>query len=385
MTIRRQPTAVRVASDLFTVFFAASIATADALVLFALVRDTRGGPDVVLGAIALLATHVLVIAVLRVFVPPPPEGAHLVRPSGGYLRWLASSALTEVALHPLVRAPFWSFHFGRWIYLRALGAQLEPGITIPANLSIRDPGLLVVESGAQLEPGVLIEPVFHAAGRLIVGRVVIGGGSLVGAHAVLLAGSAIGEDARVGVGAFIGRGSKVGVGAFIGERAVLEETVDVGSYAVIGTGAVVAAGVSIGERSKVVAGSSVPTGSSVEDRDVWLGAPSIRVETFEPPTPPVPLPVELLLREDLAARVVSVDEAPRPKALPREDTDQVRDRQKRAEAREREPVADPARGAETAPPAPTDAEGVPAPSDPLEGPVPETSIDPPSASPPSSP
>ncbi|MBI4818941.1 MAG: hypothetical protein HY791_21905 [Deltaproteobacteria bacterium] len=348
MTIQRQTAGVRIAADLYCLAFFVAIAAADGLVFRSALQRSLGPLDFGLAGVALFSTHLLVIALLRLFVPVPEPGTHLVKTSGGYGRWLASSALAEVALHPLVRAPFWPFHFGRWLYLKALGAQLELGVTIPPSLFIRDPALLVMEMGAQIEPGVLIEPALHSAGRLVVARVVVGGGSLIGAHATLLAGAAVGEDARIGPAAFIGRSCKVGVGAFIGERAVLEEGVDVGSYAVIGAGAVVGAGVAIGERAKVVAGSNVPAGRSVEDRDVWEGALPARVEAFEPPTPPVPLPLNLLLREasedaasedapveaplvepPVEAPPVEVPPTPEPKRLtplPRVDTDQVRER-----------------------------------------------------------
>jgi carbonic anhydrase/acetyltransferase-like protein (isoleucine patch superfamily) len=224
--------------------------------------------------VAALTAELVAVALLRLAIPRARPGDPLIAGNWQYVRWLMSSVLVEVALHPWFRAPMWFFHITRFLYLRALGADLSWRVAIPADLGIRDPALLTIEAGTQIEAGVVIENAIHTSGRVRIDRVSIGGGCLIGEQAILMPGASLAHDARVSPGAYLGPDAKVGVAAKIGERAVLASGVEVGSYAVIEAGAVLSEGVRVADGARIGAGAVVPPNTEVQEREIWVGAPA---------------------------------------------------------------------------------------------------------------
>lgn len=278
MAVRREPWRVRVLQDGLRLVYLTVIVGA---VVAGVVLPGRAYPlwrDVLGRVVVGLSAQILVLALLRMVVPRPPSGSHKVGRNRDYFRWLASVSFAEVALHPLLRFPFWFLHLTRVLYLRALGAQLSVGVSLHEQIVVREPSLISLGSGSQLEPGVIIEVALHGAGRIRVGQVTIGQGVLIGAHSILMPGATIGHDARVEPGAVIGEDVKVGVGAFIGEGAHLEQGCDLGSYVAVGTGAIVGVGVKAGDRARIEAGAVVEPGTIIKERERWTGAPARRVE-----------------------------------------------------------------------------------------------------------
>ena len=223
--------------------------------------------------VAWLAMFV-VLGVIRLALPHPRPGAFRLAFRRPYLRYLLSSAFAEVALHPLVRGPFWFFQTTRIAYLKILGADVAWSATFPPTIQLRDPALLTLGPGCQLEPGVVVETALHGAGRVRVGRVVVQEGVLVGAHVGLMPGCTLGHRARVEPGTFVGEESRVGVGATIGAKVRLERRVDLGSYASVGTGATLSEGVQLGDRARVQAGAWVEVDTAVPARETWAGVPA---------------------------------------------------------------------------------------------------------------
>ena len=213
-----------------------------------------------------LSTELMTLVLLRVVLPGARPGDHRVDWNGSYLRWLVSSAFNDVALMPMVRAPFSWLQFGRVLYLKALGARMPWTVRLPAGFEVRDPSLWVLGFGAQIEPGVVIESALHGAGRVHVDRVVVGPGCLVGAQSVLMPGAILARDVRVGVNALIGDSARIGVGVQIGAGAQVEPAADVGSYAAVGPGALIGAGAKIGDRARIYAGAVVPAETIVPER-----------------------------------------------------------------------------------------------------------------------
>lgn len=226
---------------------------------------------------AFFLAELLILAIFREVVPKPRRGAHKVGKDRNYVRWLASQALSDVALHPLIRLPFWTFHTTRVLYLKALGARVSWQVGFSWDTKIREPVLLAIGKGSQLEPGVTIEASLHGAGRIRIAPVIIGEGCLIGAHAILMPGATIGHDVRIEPAAIIGEDVKVGVGASIGEGVRLEKNVDLGSYTSIGTGAIISEGVRVGDRSKIAPGAIVEPHTEIGERELWEGAPAQRV------------------------------------------------------------------------------------------------------------
>jgi acetyltransferase-like isoleucine patch superfamily enzyme len=256
-------------ADLLRAGYLALIALSVAAALLLLPEAHPPWRDLSGRIVAAAASQIVALALLRQLIPKPLPGIHRIGPNVGYLRWLVSSVLAEVALRGVVRAPFWFFHGTRCWYLRALGADLALRVTIPPDVVVREPAMLSVASGAQLEGGVKIENTAFGEGRITVGAITIGEGSLIGAHAILMPGSAVAHEARIGTGALIGAEARVGFGASIGAGAKIGERAEIGSYAVIGAGVVVGDGAHIGERSRVTPGASVPAGTEVGDRQQW--------------------------------------------------------------------------------------------------------------------
>jgi acetyltransferase-like isoleucine patch superfamily enzyme len=275
MVIRREPERARYLQDLLRAIFLVVIVAA---VVGAIVRLPNVEPrwmDILGRTIAALTTELLTIVVVRLLIPKPRAGNHLIGGNWDYGRWLSSAALSEIALHPVIRAPFWIFHFTRFLYLRALGADVSWRVSFPVDLVVRDPSLLSIAAGAQIEPGVVIENAVHATGRVRVDRVTIGGGCLVGAHTILMPGASLGHDARVSPGAYLGPDARVGVGAKIGERAVLAAGVEIGTHAVIEPGVVLSEGVRIADNARITAGTVVPPNTAVGEREIWaVGTPA---------------------------------------------------------------------------------------------------------------
>jgi UDP-3-O-[3-hydroxymyristoyl] glucosamine N-acyltransferase len=278
MAVNRESWRVRVLQDILRIVYLALIVGA---VVAGVVLPARTYPmwrDVLGRALCGFSAQILIIAVLRMIIPRPRTGAHKLDRNVDYARWLASLSFAEIAMHPVLRFPFWFLHVTRVLYLRALGAQLSVGVSFHEQVVVREPSLVSLGSGSQLEPGVIIEAAFHGAGRVRVGQVIVGKGVLIGAHSILMPGATIGHDARVEPGAVIGEDVKVGVGAFIGEGAHLEQGCDLGSYVGVGTGAIVGVGVKMGDRSRVEAGAVVEPGTIIGERERWTGAPARRVE-----------------------------------------------------------------------------------------------------------
>jgi acetyltransferase-like isoleucine patch superfamily enzyme len=272
--IRRQPPVARLVQDLLGVVFLAIILFFDVGVAVKMPRVHPVWIDVARRIMMALAVHIVVLSALRIIVPKPTPGSHLVRLRGPYLRWLISSSFARVAMNPIFRAPYWFLNVTRFLYLRALGARVGWGAAFPSSALVRDPSLMEVGAGAQIEPGVVFESAVHSAGRVHVESVSVGGGTLIGAHVILMPGAAVGHDARVGAGAFLGTHVRVGVSSSIGPRAVLSENVDVGSHAVIGAGAVLSDGVVAGDRARVLPGAVVSSDAQIGDREVWGGSPA---------------------------------------------------------------------------------------------------------------
>ena len=224
-----------------------------------------------------ILVELVVLGTLRMLVPTVRPGAHRIGWNDDYLRWVASSALNDVAQLPILRAPFGFLHFGRILYFKVLGARLPWTVSLPAQLTVRDPSLWIVEPGVQVEPGVMIEAALHGAGRVRVGRVVLGAGCLVGAHAVLMPGAVIANDARVGPRALVGEQTRIGVGAVVGANAHIERSADVGSYATVGGAALIGASSELGDRARVSAGASVEPETLIAEREHWAGVPARRM------------------------------------------------------------------------------------------------------------
>ena len=274
MAVRREPALSRALQDLLRLLFLAPIVAA---VVVAASLPQPLEPlwlDACARVVAGLAGELLAISTLRLLLPRPELGAHFVGKSKSYARWLLSATFAEVALHPLIRAPFWFLHTTRVLYLRALGAELGFSAGFGADLVVREPSLVRVGPGALLEPGVVLEAALHGAGRVRVGQVIVGRGCLVGAHAILMPGATLGHDARIEPASLIGEDVRVGVGASIGEGARLERGVDLGSYTSVGTGAIVSEGVRVGDRARIAAGAVVPANTQIGERELWAGPPA---------------------------------------------------------------------------------------------------------------
>lgn len=275
MPVRRQPSQAQLIQDLFRLLFLSVIALA-VLAIFAFPSRLPPVLDRPARVMLALSAEILVLAILRELVPRPKPGSYILG-GGAYVRWLASSAFADVAMHPFVRAPFWFLHSTRILYLKALGMDISWRATLPEQVVVRDPALVSIAEGAQLEPGVVLESALHGAGRVRVAPIIIGGGCLVGAHAVLLPGATLGHDATVAPGAFLGENAHVGVGANIGECARIERGVDLGSYTTVGTGAIISEGVRVGDRARIASGAMVERNTEIGEREHWEGTPARRV------------------------------------------------------------------------------------------------------------
>ncbi len=218
--------------------------------------------------------EVLVIAIVRELIPKPEPGAHIIGFNRAYVRWLLSSTLVNVAMHPVFRIPFWSFHMTRILYLKALGAEIAWTSGVHEHVIIREPSLLKLGPGAQLEPGVIVEAAFRRAGRIRISEVIVGARSVVGAHAKLMPGATLGHDVRIEPAALVGEDVHVGVGATIEEGVRLQKGVDLGSYTTVGTGAILSVGAQVGDRTKIAPGSVVARDTKIGEREFWQGAPA---------------------------------------------------------------------------------------------------------------
>ncbi len=228
--------------------------------------------DVLGRILAGLTAELLVLLIARALLPVARPGAHRIGWNRDYLRCLCSMALNDVARLSVVRAPFTFFRLGRLLYLKALGAELPWTVSLPDQLTVRDPSLWIVGAGVQLEPGVIVESSLHGAGRIRVGRVSIGAGCLIGAHTVLMPGSVIAHEARIGPRVMIGEDARVGVGVTIESGVQLERGADVGSYASVGWGAMIGPGACIGDRARVAAGAVIEPELNVGEREHWTSA-----------------------------------------------------------------------------------------------------------------
>ena len=277
MHVRREPVRVRLVQDVLRLAYAALIVVAVYAAVTLPPPTTPAWLDVVGRAIAAIFAILVVLLVLRLLLPRPDLGAFIIAKDRQYWRWLAIVTLTEVAMHPIVRGPFWFLHSTRALYLRVLGARIAWDVGFHGEFRLREPTLVSIGSGSQIEPGVTIEGSLHGAGRVRIAEVILGQGCLVGAHSILMPGSVIGHDARIEPASIIGEDVRIGVGASIGEGVRLEKGVDLGSYVTVGTGAILAEGVRVGDRARVAAGAMVEPGTQIGERELWEGAPARRV------------------------------------------------------------------------------------------------------------
>ncbi len=277
VAVRREPVKARVLQDILRLLFWALLGSGAVAAAYYPPLAEPPWLDVAGRVLAFFFAELVILAMLRELVPKPRLGAHKIGADREYVRWLVSQAFTEVAMHPLIRTPFWSFHTTRVLFLKALGARISFGVGFSSHTVIREPVLLSIGSGSQLEPGVTIEAGLHGAGRIRIAPVIIGEGCLIGAHSILMPGATVGHDVRIEPAAIIGEDVRVGVGASIGEGVRLEKGVDLGSYASIGTGAIISEGVRIGDRAKVAPGAIVEPHTEIGERELWEGAPAQRV------------------------------------------------------------------------------------------------------------
>jgi carbonic anhydrase/acetyltransferase-like protein (isoleucine patch superfamily) len=277
VAVRREPVKARLLQDVLRLIFWGLLLGGASYAAYFPPPTHPYWLDVTGRVMAFFFAELVILAVLRELVPKPHAGAHKVGNDKEYVRWLISQAFTDVAMHPVIRTPFWSFHTTRVLFLKALGARVSFSVAFSAHTVIREPVLLSIGVGSQLEPGVTIEAALHGAGRIRVAGVIIGQGCLVGAHSILMPGATVGHDVRIEPAAIIGEDVRVGVGASIGEGVRLEKGVDLGSYASIGTGAIISEGVRIGDRAKVAPGAIVEPHTEIGERELWEGAPAQRV------------------------------------------------------------------------------------------------------------
>lgn len=281
MAVQREPVGVQWAQDGLRLLFAALIGAGTAAA--ALLPPASSPPwlDLAGRLLAAVSGELATLVLLRALVPRARPGWHRIVWAGDYVRWILSSVFNEVALHPLVRAPFWYLHFTRVLYLKALGAQVAWTASFPADLVLRDPSLVRIGPGAQIEPAVTLEGALHGAGRVRVGPVEVGPGCLLGAHSVVMPGAALGMDARVEPATVIGEDVKLGVSCTIGEGARLQRGVEVGAHSVVGTGALLAEGVKVAERARVGSGAVVEPETLIGERQTWSGVPARRVDLLK--------------------------------------------------------------------------------------------------------
>lgn len=277
MAVRRQPVEALFAQDVLRLFFLAVLASSVAAAVWWPPRSEPLWLDRAGRGLLGVCAELLGIALLRELVPRPLPGKHKVGANWDYARWLMSSALADVAMHPVIRLPFWFLHSTRVLYLKALGTHVAWRTSFHEEIVLREPSLVAIAPGAQLEPGVVLEAALHGAGRVRIAPIVVGAGCLVGAHAVLMPGATLGHDATVAPGAFVGEDVRIGVGAKIGEGARLEKDVDLGSYVFVGIGAILSEGVRVGDRAKIAAGSLIAPNTEIGERELWEGAPARRI------------------------------------------------------------------------------------------------------------
>lgn len=231
-----------------------------------------------------LLAELTLLFILRELVPKPQPGAHRIGLNRAYLAWLASSTLSDVALHPLVRAPFWSLRLGQVLYLKVLGAQIDASVSLTPHIELRDPALLSIGPGAQIETGVTIETALFGAGRVRVAPVQIGPGALVGARCLLLPGSNIAKDSHLGPNVVVGEGAMVGVGASVEGQVHLGRDANLGSYVSVGSLAAIGDGVIVGDRARVPPGSWVD--ADISERGQWVQSQEISLRRSSQPGVP---------------------------------------------------------------------------------------------------
>ena len=224
-----------------------------------------------------LCAEVLMLAGFRLVLPMARPGAHRVGWNADYLRCMTSAAFNDVARLPLLRSPFTFFRFGRVLYFKLLGAEVPWNVSLPEALTVRDPSLLTIGPGVQLESGVVVEAALFGAGRVRIGKVVVGSGSLVGAHTLLMPGAVIAHEARVGPRVLVGEGARVGVGVTVESGVHLQRGADIGSYATVGAGAIVGPEARIGDRARVAAGAFIAPSAEIGEREHWNSAPAQRL------------------------------------------------------------------------------------------------------------
>ncbi|MGL4229794.1 MAG: acyltransferase [Casimicrobium sp.] len=163
--------------------------------------------------LALYASSLLTLGLLGVafrIAPKPVEGRprSKAQRTGIFFCLALSNFQTRSLARLTLIAPFPATHF-----YRLCGSSIEGMIQHPHFDAIHDPWGLVVGRNVVIGDGAKVfAHVASEAGKILVGRVVIGSSVLIGARAVIAPGVVIGDGARINIGARVSPWSVIGAG-----------------------------------------------------------------------------------------------------------------------------------------------------------------------------
>lgn len=149
------------------------------------------------------AAFLLVVFAARRSLPPLRAGLHPAGLNPGFLAWYCHVALARsasvFALQPLLQCTY----LGRYLYWRALGAQVAYGVNASYTVELVDAPLITIGEGTTLADHVKVSAHLFLGEKLYIAPVRIGRDCFLGAE------SQVGPKALLSDGARLGPGEQV--------------------------------------------------------------------------------------------------------------------------------------------------------------------------------
>lgn len=153
---------------------------------------------------AVLATAFLIaVRLTRVLIPRVVPGVYPIGTSRRFLGWYLTLCLGHAVRIAGLQPFFFTFYLTKYLYWRAMGADIAYGVNSSIFVTLADYPLLTVGKGCTLGAHVLISGHTFVGNKVVLGRVDIGDNVFVGAYSV------VGPSTTIGAGSWIGMGNRL--------------------------------------------------------------------------------------------------------------------------------------------------------------------------------
>ena len=158
---------------------------------------------VFLTPIIIIFTFILTCFIFQRLLPKMKPGLYKTDGNINIIVWHLNNALANALDNAGLKTPIYSFHLTKWLYWKAMGANIAFGTLSSSLIVIREYPLITIEKGVSLSGYNHISCHTFEGSRLLLAPINIGENAFIGMNTVIGPKSKIGKNAYIGVDNYI--------------------------------------------------------------------------------------------------------------------------------------------------------------------------------------